>query len=299
MTTCVIGTREHPAADGSLLCLGHLQKLAGMLAEIEDETAILSAMPSMQQHEGTGGAAPAFTRSPAVLDAIVATDPRHGVPALSERSWDDATAYDETASVLFVLNSWARIVREERELAAATAVTVTGERALLLRHLPWIAAQPWCDECYDDLRKLLAQLRATNHTGPDRPYCDCPAIVGGQSCTGQVWIRDELQPVWRRLPDRCSRSWEQAPGAAVCDTCGTRWATERERQRLERMRKDATAERLRPRTPDGRPMLTAQELVDQGIVTSLVNVRVIAHRKGIVSVNGHYDPAAFGERMAG
>jgi hypothetical protein len=315
VTACVIGQREHPAAAG-YLCLGHLERLGAMLRDIEEEAALLSSVPSMAVVEGTRGGAPAFERAPARLDVIVHNDQRSRPagerppgPACPEcwhdscidiRTWTDA--YDaqaaELLAVLDVLHSWARLVREERELSPPGRVAVTTECATLMFHREWLSEQPWIDEMYADIRTLLGQLRSVNATGPDKALCQCPVVKDGRPCTGQVWVHDELQPVWRRYVDRCSKTWEHAPGAAICDTCGTSWVTLRDRARLERMRKDAAAELTRPRTAEGNPMLTAQELVDQGYVTSLVNVRVIAHRRRIVSVDGHYDPQEFGERDA-
>lgn len=288
--TCAIGSRAHQAEHGNL-CTAHLERAAIMLRDIEHEATHLDARPSMQQTMDSGGGSLASERSPARLDVLVHTDRRRGTG--KSETEDDAIAAGHTLPILDVLHSWARVVREERDLTPPAVVTVFGERDLLTRHLPWIAEQPWVDECYTDLRQLLGQLRIANATQPDRPHSRCPVIVDGHGCTGQVWIHDELQPVWRRYPDRCSQTWEQAPGAAVCDTCGSAWSTAADKARLQRMVEDMTAELTRPRTDDGRPMLTADELVQQGHVTSLVNVRVKAHRLGVVSINGHYDPDWF------
>ena len=309
-TNCVIGPRPHQAVHG-FLCESHFQRFGQNLRDVELEATYLDARPSMQQRMDAGGGSLASERAPARLDVLVHTDHRRGT-GMSETD-DDANAAGHTLPILDVLHSWARVVREERGLTeratevrmpdggpsawAPSAVTITGERDLLTRHLEWIAAQPWCDEAYTDVRQLLSQLRIANHHQPDRPYSHCPVLVDGESCHGQVWIHDELQPVWRRYTDRCSKTWEQAPGSAVCDTCGANWATDAEKARLRRMIGDAASELARPRTDDGRPMLTAAELVDQGHVSSLVNVRVKAHRLGLVSVDGHYDPEAFGERV--
>lgn len=287
---CVVHHKPTEARHG-LLCTNHFERLGIMLRDVEDEACLLSPMPSMAMRNDVGGGSLASTRTPARLDILVHTDRRRGT-GRSETE-DDALAAGQTLPILDVLHSWARVVREERNYADRSQVTIAGERDTLTRALDWIAAQPWIDECYDDVKQLLGQLRAANGHRAEKPYSACPVILDGNACTGSVWVRDETQPVWRRYADRCSRTWEPAPGSAVCDTCGSAWVTEADKARLRRMVDDAASEAARPRTNDGRRMLTAAELVAQGIVSTINNARVIAHRKRIVSVNGHYDPDHF------
>ena len=298
MTTCIATEGCQSGAVIGNVCVNHYDQLSQMLADLETEAAILSAVPSMQIRMDAGRGSLASERAPVRLDVLVHTDPRRGT-GRSETD-DDALAAGETLSILDVLHSWARIVREERGLTDSGPVTVTGERALWVRHLDWIVAQPWIDEAFTDIRQLTGQLKAANGHRADRPYSRCPVATHTGSCSGAVWVRDELQPVWRRYSDRCAQTWEQAPGAAVCDTCNSVWATEGEKARLKRMVEDqraqAAREALRPRTEDGRPMLTAEELIARGHVSSRVNVRVKAHRLGVVSVDGHYDPQWFSDK---
>jgi hypothetical protein len=263
-----------------------------MLRDIEDEAAVLSSVPSMQSRPGNRGASLASERSPARLEAVVANDPRRGKPSKAVDRYDP-WAFDETVSVLDVLHGWGRIIREERHITPPEQVMVSGEVDLWVRQLQWISEQPWIDEAYRDLTTLLGQLRAANGHRADRPYSKCPRDVDGDLCPGDVWVQDELQPVWRRYPDRCERTWEQAPGAAVCDTCGAAWVTEGDKARLKLMVEDRAAELARPRTSDGRPMMTAHEIAAK--LGKTVNaVRIVASRERLVSVDGHYDPQAFG-----
>ncbi len=312
---CVVHNSPAKAEHG-YLCAGHFQQLNSMLRDLEDEAALLSAVPSMQQRQGSRGTGLASERSNARLDVIAMNDrrtityqPRPHGPACPDcwhescqliRNWIDA--YDsqatDLASILGTLHGWAQVVRDEREYATAP-VTVAGERNLLSRNLEHVASQPWVDEMFGDLRKLLDQLRAANGRRPERPYSRCPVITDGRPCSGQVWIHDELQPVWRRYVDRCAQTWEHAPGAALCDACGASWSTSAEKARLKRMIDDAADELTRPRADDGRPMLTADELVAHGYVSSISNVRVTAHRRGKVAVGSYYDPAWFVVQAAG
>lgn len=284
---CVIGGKAH-AADVGLLCDHHFTTLGTTLRDIEDEATVLSAVPSMQQQTGNRGGSLASQRTPARLEVLVHNDPRHGTGRSEEE--DDELAAGQTLSILNTLHSWARIVREERDLTPPDRVTISGERDTLVRHLPWIAAQDWCDEAYGDVRKLLDQLRAANGTRPDRPYSYCPVILDGLTCSGQVWIRDEMQPVWRRYPDRCAAKWEQAPGAAVCDTCGASWATSADKARLRKMIDDTATELARPYTDDGQQMRTATELADD-LGLKVATVRMRLSRASARAIQGsYYDP---------
>jgi hypothetical protein len=292
---CVVCTKERQASIGHL-CAGHFARLAEMLREIEAEACHLDARPSMQQTMDSGGGTLPSHRSPARLDVLVHTDRRRGT-GKSETD-DDALAAGSTLPILDVLGSWARLVREDRELSWPREVTVTGERDFLTRQLDWIAAQDWVDEMFSDVRQLLGQLRIANDHTPDKPHCRCPVIADGEVCRGSVWVHDEMQPVWRRYPDRCSRTWEQAPGSAVCDTCGSSWKTDGDKARLKRMVDDQAAEDARPKTEDGQRMLTAQELVEAGLARSAHSVRKAASRAGVLSVRGHYDPDLFDKATA-
>jgi hypothetical protein len=113
---CAIGDKPHAAVVG-LLCDNHFTKLGAILRDVEDQAAMLSAVPSMQIATGTRGGSLASHRAPARLDVIVANDRRRGtgIPVSGE---PDPWGFDDTASILDVLHSWARVVREERGLAS-------------------------------------------------------------------------------------------------------------------------------------------------------------------------------------
>ncbi len=328
LALCVLGSRPHRADPGLLLCAAHLNRLADTLRVIEDEAIHLETRPSMAVRYDHGGGGLASERSPARIDALVLRDRRRGtgIPRSGE---PDVWGYDETPSVLETLHSWARLVREERGLAGPTRrgerarvarkvsigpfcedcvhsscealsfwleipaePTITGERDLLTRHLSWIAAQPWVDEFYDELRKLAAHLKRVNGTQADKPVGRCYLPVSlsevsqdpprgegsGETCNGPVWVDD-------------------AAGHAHCGSCRSTWDGP-QLALLKHALDQARIEAARPRTADGRRMLTAAELVAAGMVSTVSNVRVIAHRLGAPSVNGHYDPAMFTERMA-
>jgi hypothetical protein len=272
---CVICT-EATAATMGLLCSGHYSRLSRMLRDVEDEAVHLDPRPSMQVQIGSGKGSLASERAPVRLDVLVHTDRRRGIGWAETE--DDAHAAGSTLPILDVLGSWARMVREERDLGTPDSVTITGERDLLSRHLDWIAEQPWVDEAYGDLRTLLGQLKAANGTQDDKPVgrCYLPAETG--TCNGPIWV-------------------DQAAGHAHCGRCRSAWDGPQLALlgfELDRARREAA----RPRADDGQPMLTADELVAKGHVTTAGNVRVRAHRLGVVSVDGHYDPRWFTDKAS-
>lgn len=307
MSVCVICAREREARVG-LLCLGHFTHLGEVLRAVEEEAVTLDARPSMAVRTGPGGGSLASERAPARLSVLVYLDPRtkrwerdveprYTLPApksigpwclLCEHetcvAWrtgrrrdlhdDEHDAGSEAlASVLGELHAWARLVREERALAAPAYVTITGERDLLTRQLDWIAEQPWVDECFADLRKILGQLQAVNHTAPDKPVGRCYLPTDTGVCDGPVWVDD-------------------AEGHAQCGRCRQTWDGPQMALLKHEMERQAR-EDARPKTEDGRRMLTARELVEQGYASTVSNVRVRAHRRRVAAVRGHYDPEWF------
>lgn len=272
MCVAANGCKRHAVI--GYLCRGHFERLGAMLRDIEDEAAILSAVPSMQQRVGSGKGSLASERAPARLDVLVHTDRRRGT-GRSETD-DDANAAGDTLPILDVLHSWARVVREERGFVPGS-VTVTGERDLLTRQLEWIAEQPWVDECYGDLSRLLGQLRACNGTAPEKPAgrCYLPDVDG--ECGGPIWV-------------------DQVAGHAYCGRCRATWDGPQLallNHEMQQQRREAA----RPRTDDGRPMETAEEIAAR--IGKTVNaVRILASRSGMVSTDGHYDPALFVKESA-
>jgi hypothetical protein len=278
---CILCEQPREAARG-LLCMGHYSKLAQTLVDLGTEYDALSAVPSMQVRSGRGGSL-SSTRSPAVLDAIVASDPRRG-----QVDYSDPWALDETASVLGTLHSWARVVRYEMGLTAPRPIDVATERSLLQNQLEWISAAPFIDDLYADLVQLLAQLRNTNHTAPERSAGRCYLPNDDGTCTGNIRRQENTYQhpgITVTVPD----------GPAYCDTCGTTWtgedlallAAEIERQNEW----DA-----RPRTTDGRAMWTAQEIA-QHIGKTTNAVKIQATRRGLTGNGGYFDPDDFRQKV--
>lgn len=265
---CVIGQREHAAHVG-YLCRGHLEKLGGILRDIEDEALHLDARPSMAIRTGSGGGSLASERSPARLDVLVHNDPRSRLagtrlpgPACPQcwhdsctdiRAWLDA--YDagagELRSILDVLGSWAALVREERDFVPPDTVTLTGERDLLSRQLEWVAEQPWVDEAYDDLRKLLVQLKGSNGTNPVRKKAVgiCPTLLDEGECGGRLWPNEER-------------------GDVICDHCSRLFAPEELRHLGQMLIRQGYVEVFRAEWFTGVPAGTIRRWVAEGRCTS-------------------------------
>lgn len=306
---CVIGDKPHGAEVG-YLCLGHMHKLSQALRDIEEETFHLSAMPSMQQRTGSGKGSLASERAPVRIDVLAFLDPqtrrwtrdaepryipptpksfgpwclfcdhetctawRAGRPRDLHDDESDAGS-DRLMSVLGVLHGWARVVREERDLAEPERVTVTGERDLLTRHVDWLAAQPWVDEVYGELRELRAALQQLNGTQDDKPVGRCYLPTPEGVCNGPIWL-------------------DLAEGHASCGRCRASWNGSQlamlqwEMERLQ-------AEAARPRTSDGRPMRTAEELAADK-KTSVNAIRLRLSRLRVKVQHGrYYDPEALSE----
>lgn len=292
MSACVICAKEAEHGYLDAECYG---RISSVLRQIEDEAAILEAVPSMAQRTGAGGGSLASHRSPAVLDAIVARDPRRGLMRWASDDFDP-WGLDDTASVLETLSSWCRTVNEENG-EPLPAPDISCAREYLTRNLPWITRQPWVDELWTSVRDLLGQLKRTNKTQDDRPVGICQLPRYESICGGRIWQREQDRFIWRQAEpgsDHCRRVKVRInDGPAFCERCRATWDDPKELNRLHLIEEQRQAEAARPKTEDGRRMLTAQELVEQGYVSSVSNVRVKAHRLGLASVKGHYDPNGF------
>lgn len=329
VTGCVVCTKPREAHIG-LLCTAHHQRLAEILRAVEEEAILLDSRPSMAQRPGFGGGGLASEKVPALLSVIAYRDRRTKrwepetepsyipPPPKSIGPWcllcdhETCTAWragrrrdlhdDEhdagsaaLASVLEEIHNWARLTREERGLSAPPTVTVTGERDLLSRQLDWVAEQPWVDEMFNDMRKILGQLQEANKTKPERPAGSCFLLTETGVCGGKIWRRETQQQAWRALADRCvAESVKTADGPAYCDTCGQEWDGA-DLDRLNLILEQAKREAARPTTEDGRRMLTVEEMAAERSSTHNA-IRLRLSKVGARAVDGHYDPTVLDKR---
>lgn len=186
--TCAgsVGCQRRPHV--GLLCRDHADRLGTLLRDVEEEAIYLDSRKSLAITHDQAGGGLASHQAPAVVDVVTLIDRRHS----TGRIWlpeDDADPYgwDDTPSVLETLHAWARVVREDRDLATPERITVTGERDLLTRQLPWIAEQPWVDELMAELTALVKALRRVNGTW-DEAVGKCDTLQpDGNLCDGDVW----------------------------------------------------------------------------------------------------------------
>lgn len=219
-TRCVNGCHTRPDTDGnrhpvltedpSLLCRACEDRLLGWLDKIGEHYLLLpdfltpGSVETNPESKTTKAADPPVPVRLEVLDLL---DTRHG------RRWLGTQAAQDRRGVLGTLESWARMVREERNLATPDdAATVIGEAAFLRRHLLWIAEQPWVDELYDDIRTLHRQLADAVGDYRPRPVGRCGVATEDGECGGAL------------MPSRWSVG-------VYCGRCGASW-TETDLERL-------------------------------------------------------------------
>lgn len=259
----------HNQAPGAILCAVDIGKLGDWLAIITTQYELLSAVPTMagREHGTIGGSTLASHRSPGITGVIAMRDPRRGTGRIA---YDDADPWglDDTASVLDTLHSWARVVREDRGFTSPDRVTVASERDTLSRSLTWIAGQEWVDECMKEVQALLGQLRATNGTSAPKPIARCHLATGDGECGGPI-----------------HQDWVN--GCAYCGECRATW-TGQELADLNRRIEELS----RPRTEDGRVMMTVAQIVAR-FGGNPNSVRVKLSRAGIKGVDGYYDTGVF------
>jgi hypothetical protein len=196
--TCLLPHKDPKTpARGLLICPGHRRWLADTLADIVETTALLPAFlePGSSVDDGRQVKSKRVDPPAPIRLDVVSLGDRRTVHR------HDGDIYP----VLAVLESWARLVREERDLARPTnPATILGEANLLVIHLDWIAAQPFVDELASELRQVKSSLHAAIGDHAPRPVGTCPVIHPdtGQ-CAGPLY-----QDRYGRLSVTCRRCGE-------------------------------------------------------------------------------------------
>jgi len=127
------------------------------------------------------------------------------------------------------------------------------------------------------LRNLRTLLKAANGTADDKPYGRCYLPTEDGLCKGPIWL-------------------DMAAGHAHCGKCRQTWDGEqlaRLKWELDRAREEAA----RPRTDDGRAMLTAEELAKRE-KTSVNAIRKRLSRARIKAIGSYYHPDALGDKAS-
>ena len=206
-TNCILHHREPKLPlPGSYLCRGHATWLVESLLDVVEIAALLveftepgTAVDDGRQVRGKRVDPPAPVR----LDVIALSDRR--------TIWQSE---GDIVPVLAVLESWARMVREERDLQADGVATITGEAMLLHAHRDWIGAQPWVDELVRELRDVRSALHNAIGDHAPRSVGACPVVDPDHGeCGGRLY------------QDRYGRL------SVTCRKCGETWG-ETELRRL-------------------------------------------------------------------
>lgn len=205
-TNCVLPHRDpKTAADGTLVCPGHTRWLRESIDDVVTTFALLphfyepgTAIDDGQQVKGKRVDPPAPVR----LDVVALLDKR----TIARHPGD-------IVPVLAILEAWARLVREERQLQPCRRqATVTSEAGTLLAHIDWIICQPWVDDLGREIREVKSALHSAIGDHAPRPVGTCPVVhpdtgecggklyqdrYGGMSVTcrrcGETWGETELR----------------------------------------------------------------------------------------------------------
>ncbi len=205
-TNCLLPHRDpKAAADGTLVCPGHTRWLTESIDDIVVTYALLphfyepgTAIDDGQQVRGKRVDPPAPVR----LDVVALLDKR----TIARHPGD-------IVPVLAILEAWARLIREERQLQPCRReATVTSEAGTLLAHIDWIICQPWVDDLAREIREVKSALHSAIGDHAPRPVGTCPVIhpdigecagklyqdrYGGMSVTcrrcGETWGETELR----------------------------------------------------------------------------------------------------------
>lgn len=200
---------EHPAKHG-FLCESGYRRLEQHLAELPALSGWLHANLPRSDSGGYGDYTTGSKDRPLPIRDAVA---------------------DHCATILGIVNSWARIVAEERDLrgpwkplppdgraerdrlrrAVEQTATLSELTTFLLAHLPWAVEQAWVDDMADEVQDVTRDGHKLVPSRPGRhriqapcPDADCnlaalvrvdgSAYVECEGC-GRLWTEDE----WLRL----------------------------------------------------------------------------------------------------
>jgi hypothetical protein len=205
-TNCVLPHRDPKAAvQGTLVCPGHARWLKESIDDVVVTFALLphfyepgTAIDDGQQVRGKRVDPPAPVR----LDVVALLDKR----TIARHPGD-------IVPVLAILEAWARLIREERQLQPCRRhATVTSEAGTLLAHIDWIICQPWVDDLAREIREVKSALHSAIGDHAPRPVGTCPVVhpdtgecggklyqdrYGGMSVTcrrcGETWGETELR----------------------------------------------------------------------------------------------------------
>jgi hypothetical protein len=191
-------TEPKTPVNGLMVCPGHRRWLADTLEDIIETTCLLPAFlePGSSIDDGRQVKSKRVDPpAPIRLDVVGLTDRR------------TVHRYDgDIYPVLAVVEAWARLVREERDLTRpSTPATILSETTLLITHLEWISAQPFVDELATELRATKSALHSAIGDHAPRSVGKCPVVHPDTGlCGGRLY-----QDRYGRLAVSCSKCGEE------------------------------------------------------------------------------------------
>ena len=183
---------------GLMVCPGHRRWLADTLDDIIETTCLLPAFlePGSSIDDGRQVKSKRVDPpAPVRLDVVGLADRR------------TIHRYDgDIYPVLAVVEAWARLVREERDITRpSTPATILSETSLMIANLDWVAAQPWVDDLASELRATRNALHAAIGDHAPRPVGKCPVVHPDTgTCGGRLY-----QDRYGRLAVSCSKCGEE------------------------------------------------------------------------------------------
>ena len=182
-TNCQLPHREpKSAANGTLICHGHMRWLTESIDDIVITYALLphfyepgTAIDDGHQVKGKRVDPPAPVR----LDVVALLDKR-----------TVARYPGDIVPVLAMLEAWATLVRDERNLEPCRRPpTVTSEAGLLQAHIEWIITQPFVNDLADEIRQVKSALHSAIGDHAPRPVGTCPVVHPDQEseCGGKLY----------------------------------------------------------------------------------------------------------------
>lgn len=202
-TACIMRHRDpRRALSGALLCGKHERDLLEDLRDLTDLYPLLDHVlepGSVQADELVRYGRQVDPPAAARLDVVALRDQR--------TTWDPG-ADPDAVDILGVLGGWARILREERQLADPDTATVTSEAAALRTHHEWIITQPWVDEYATEVHRAALAVRHAcgEYERSDRVgTCTIPTDDG--TCGGPLY--PDRYGLMRVRCARCGETWDE------------------------------------------------------------------------------------------
>jgi len=198
--TCLLPHREdRRALDGLYVCRGHYRWMVDALTDIVETSALLSLF--MEPGSSTDDGRQVRSKrvdppAPIRLDIVALTDTR----TTQHQPQDILPA-------LAVVESWARMIREERQLTPTPgAATLVGETKVIHTNLDWCAAQTWITDMHSELKAVRASLNAAIGEYPKPSVGMCPIVYPDSgACLGRLYQA------------------QHGSLSVYCSTCGETW----------------------------------------------------------------------------